>query len=432
MGIHPSTRASASPSTAAPPLAGDDPEAPCDAQAARDILTAEALTPGRVGTVGLELERHVVDLAKPASIVAWRRLHEALSDVRLPHGSRVTMEPGGQVELSTPPAASVCGAITALSGDDIGLQQALATAGLGLHSAGTDPARSPVRIHPSDRYAAMAAYFGAAGYAEDAATMMCSSASLQINVEAGPENGWAERVAQVHRLTPALVALSACSPLLRGRDRGIRSERGAMWQRLDPGRSAPFAGHGDPAGAWASFALAAPVMLLRDPATGARTAVRERVPLFSWLTGERRLGDRSPTAADLALHATTLFPPVRLRGFLELRLLDCVPARWWPGLAALTVAVLDDPAAASRAAEAAEPTVRRTADAARIGITDPKIGAAARGIVQAALPAVDDALRPDVEDWAELLESGRTPADLVLERADRDGPLACLTAAELC
>jgi glutamate--cysteine ligase len=127
-----------------------------------------------------------------------------------------------------------------------------------------------------------------------------------------------------------------------------------------------------------------------------------------------------------------LFPPVRLRGFLELRLLDCVPARWWPGLAALTVAVLDDPAAASKAAEAAERTLRRNADAARIGIKDPELGAAARGVVEAALPAVCDSLRPGVEDWAELLESGRTPADLVLERAERDGPLACLTAAELC
>jgi glutamate--cysteine ligase len=159
--------------------------------------------------------------------------------------------------------------------------------------------------------------------------------------------------------------------------------------------------------------------------------VRERIPLVSWLTGERLLGQRRPTLADLDLHATTLFPPLRLRGFLELRLLDAVPARYWPGLAALTVAVLDDPGAADRAAEAVEPTLRRTADAARLGITDPQLAAAARGVVQAALSAVPDALRPAVEDWAELLDSGRTPADLVLERARRDGPLACLTAAEL-
>ena len=51
--------------------------------------------------------------------------------------------------------------------------------------------------------------------------------------------------------------------------------------------------------------------------------------------------------------------------------------------------------------------------------------------MDAALPAVPAALRPAVEDWAQLLESGRTPADLVLETARRGGPLACLTDPEL-
>ncbi len=408
-----------------------DLEVPCDAERARSHLVEQALTAHPIGTVGLELERHVVDRSQPASVVSWRRLHSALDGLDLPRGSRITMEPGGQLELSTPPAGDVAAAIDALTEDDAALAPALADADLGLVATGTDPVRGPVRIHPGDRYAAMATYFAAAGYSADAATMMCSSASLQINVEAGPEHGWAERVAQIHRLSPALLALSASSPLVRGRDRGVRSERAAMWQRLDPSRCSPFVGRGDPAGAWASFALAAPVMLLRDPATGRRSPVRERVPLVSWLTGERPLGNRRPTLADLELHATTLFPPLRLRGFLELRLLDAVPARYWPGLAALTVAVLDDPVAADRAAEAVEPTLRRTADAARLGIADPQLGAAARAVVQAALPAVPDPLRPAVEDWATLLDSGRTPADLVLERARRDGPLACLTAAEL-
>ena len=409
-----------------------DREAPCDARTAREYLTATALTPSALGVVGLELERHVVDLASPGSVVSWQRLQSAVEGISLPRQSRLTMEPGGQLELSTAPADDVSAAVEWLGADDDALRPALAAAGLGLHAAGTDPVRSPVRIHPGDRYAAMAEYFAAAGHANDAATMMCSSASLQINVEAGPVHGWAERVAQIHRLMPALLALSACSPLLRGGERGVRSERAAMWQRLDPSRCAPFIGQGDPAGAWAAFALSAPVMLLRDPETGARRPVRERVPLFSWLTGEPLLGARRPTIADLDLHLTTLFPPVRLRGFLELRLLDAVPARWWPGLAALTVAVLDDPSAASHAAEAADPVRRRTADAARIGIGDPAIGTAARGVVAAALTAVAAPLRPAVEEWAELLEQGRTPADLVLDRARRDGPLACLTAAELC
>ncbi len=408
-----------------------DLEVPCDVERARAHLVDHALTPGPIGTVGLELERHVVDRAQPGSVLSWRRIQAALDGLELPHASRVTIEPGGQIELSTCPATDVRAAVSALTADDGVLRDALTDAGLGLVSTGTDPARGPVRVNPGDRYAAMATYFAAAGYASEAATMMCSTAALQVNVEAGPESGWGERVAHIHRITPALLALSASSPLVRGQDRGVRSERARVWQRLDPSRCSPFVGRGDPAGAWASFALAAPVMLLRDPSSGHQAPVRERVPLVSWLTGDRVLGDRRPTLADLDLHATTLFPPLRLRGFLELRMLDAVPARWWPGLAALTVAVLDDPTAADRAAEAAEPTVRRTADAARLGIADAQLAVAARGLVAAALPAVPDALRPAVEDWAALLDSGRTPADLVLERARRDSPLACLTDPEL-
>jgi len=408
---------------------------PVDHTEARDHLSRAALTDSPVGPVGLELERHVVDLADPGSVVSWRRLNAAIAGLELPARSRLTLEPGGQVELSTTVGADCAAALAALQADDGVLRVALRDAGLGLHATGTDPARSSVRIHPGERYAAMASYFKAAGYAADATLMMCSSASLQVNLEAGPERGWAERVAHIHRLSAALIALSACSPVARGADNGLQSERGAMWQRLDPSRCAPFPGQGDPAGAWASFALAAPVMQVCDPATGRRTPVRGRIPLVSWVTGERMLAGRRPTAADLDLHATTLFPPLRLRGFLELRLLDAVPARWWPGLAALTVAVIDDPVGADLAADAVQSVVRRTSAAARVGIRDPELRRAATRLIEAALaagPAVlAPHLRPAVEDWAELVARGRTPADLVRDRARRDGLVACLTAPEL-
>ncbi len=52
------------------------------------------------------------------------------------------------------------------------------------------------------------------------------------------------------------------------------------------------------------------------------TAVRTPVPFEQWASGAVRLGGRTPTTADLDTHLTTLFPPVRLRGYLELRYLD--------------------------------------------------------------------------------------------------------------
>ena len=47
--------------------------------------------------------------------------------------------------------------------------------------------------------------------------------------------------------------------------------------------------------------------------------------------------------ADLDYHLTTLFPPVRPRGYVEIRCLDALPDRWWPALAALTATLVDDP-----------------------------------------------------------------------------------------
>jgi ergothioneine biosynthesis glutamate--cysteine ligase EgtA len=311
------------------------------------------------------------------------------------------------------------------------LRAAMAEAGLALLGLGADPVRAPVRVHPGSRYVAMAAYFRARGFRRDGAAMMCSTAALQVNVDAGPAAGWADRVAGIHVLGPALVALSAASPLLAGVETGWRSSRQRVWGRLDPGRCAPFPGRGDPAGAWASFALAAPVMFIRDLRTGSCRAVGEWVPLIDWVGGVRPLAGRRPTTADVDLHLTTLWPPLRLRGWLELRVLDTVPDRYWPGLAAVAATVLDDPVAFDEAVAAAEPIAGRWEDAARLGVRDPALAQAARGLVTAALDAVPSVLRGPVEAWAELVDAGRTPTDAVLERSRRDGVTACLSAEEL-
>ncbi|NAZ86780.1 hypothetical protein GTR00_11835, partial [Kineococcus sp. T90] len=65
------------------------------------------------------------------------------------------------------------------------------------------------------------------------------------------------------------------------------------------------------------------------------------------------------------------------------------------------------------------------------GLTDPVLARAARGVLEGALPAVPAALRPCAEAWAAPVAAGRDPAALVLDRARRSGPAACLTAEEL-
>src|SRR5205807_6451083 len=97
-----------------------------------------------------------------------------------------------------------------------------------------------------------------------------------------------------------------------------------------------------------------------------------------------------PTDDDFAYHLTTLFPPVRARGWLELRMLDALPDDWWPVAAAVTTALLDD---AETAAEAADVvggfgTTRLWREAARSGAACQALNKAARRCFAAALTAL--------------------------------------------
>lgn len=401
-----------------------DLHAPLTLDAARHYITETALRPTPIGPAGFELEGHLVDLAVPERRPDWAQIRAFLLDLgALPGGSYVTVEPGGQLELASPPLPDL--AIETLQSDAAALRAALAERGWGLALLGADPARPAQRIHPGPRYAAMEAYFAATGNGEPGRAMMCSTASLQVNVEAGPASAWSSRVRLAHALGPVLVAMSACSPWLSGADTGWRSTRQRVWGELDQARCGPLLSGENPVDEWTTYALCAPVMLVRD-ADGGATPLDRAIPFSAWAGGEAALGGRAATSADLDYHLTTLFPPVRLRGFLEVRYLDAVPTRWWPVVAAVTVALLDDPAAADVAAWASEPAAGRWTIAAREGVTNPVLRRAALACLAAASSAVPPSLKADVEEYAALVEAGRTPGDALRERAGAVGPLAAL------
>jgi glutamate--cysteine ligase len=393
-----------------------------------------ALTPSVVGAVGLEIETHLVDLGAVAGPVPWDRVDPMPDTVQAAAGrSAITLEPGGQLELSGPPARDIVTTVTELREDGARARLALADLGLGVAHAGADPLRPSRRVNPRPRYRAMEEHFAATGRAEPGAVMMNSTAAMQVNLEAGPERGWPERVARAHRLGPTLVAISASSPWLHGRDTGWKSARQRTWSRLDaracgpvPGCVTPDAASDaglDPASAWARYALRAPVAFVRT-GCGDVAAVPEPVPFERWASGEVRLGGRTPTAADLDTHLTTLFPPVRLRGYLELRYLDMTAPRWWPAIAAVVTTLMDDPVAADLATEATERAALRWMKAARQGLGDAVLADSARRCVEIAAGRVPAPLGPAVADLAELVESGRCPGDLLAERIAEVGPHA--------
>jgi len=344
----------------------------------------------------------------PVAPVPFDRL-QASVDGRgpLPGGSAVTWEPGGQLELSTPPAADVGGACVSLAADLAAVRPLAEDAGVELAGIGIDPQRPPHRVVDTPRYEAMETFFAADG--QHGRRMMCSTAALQVNV------GASRRWELAHAVGPALAAAFANSPVVDGRPTGSKSARLATWWAIDPSRTAPARTD------WADYALAARVMLVRDDS--GFVPVCAPLPFTEWVEDGHELGH--PTVDDLDYHLTTLFPPVRAKSWLEVRYLDAVPDPWWRAAATVVSAVLVDDEAGERARLASAGTEDLWAEASRFGLEHEDLARAAEGCFDAALDAgrrvgADSASLEVTAEYAErFVARGRTPADDLLDQWER-------------
>ena len=141
------------------------------------------------------------------------------------------------------------------------------------------------------------------------------------------------------------------------------------------------------------------------------------MPFADWADGRALLGGRRPTEADLDYHLTTLFPPVRPRGWLEIRYLDSVPDAVWPAVVFTLATLLDDPVAADIAAEATEPVATAWDRAARVGLGDRRPTPAANRCVQTAADRAPAVLEESMQQLVRSVEQGRCPADDFSDRA---------------
>lgn len=338
---------------------------------------------------GVELEFTVHHRENPARPLDISALRAALGP-HAPHsidphspasplsgGSPVTVEPGGQVELSTPPAASLAQLYQRVEGDLAALEELLARQGLVLGHHGIDPHRPPAIVVQTPRYAAMTHAFQP--YRPYGEAMMRSTAGLQICVDAGSDP--AERWRALHTLGPALLAAFANSRRHAGHDSGWASARMRSWFRLDPRRTAPVYTSGEPtADAWVRYAMAAPLLCVRRD--GNCWKAPADTTFADWINGA--LGTR-PTHDDLSYHLTTLFPPVRPRGYLEVRYLDTQPPGEWVAPVVAVTSLLAGSGTIAEAERRAAPAVGRWEAAARDGTADPAIARAARGLLALAL-----------------------------------------------
>jgi glutamate--cysteine ligase len=346
--------------------------------------------------VGVELESFALPPIHP----------ERLPAVELPAGSRLTFEPGGQVELSSPPQRSVAAACDSLSTDLAVAREAFSPLGVNLVQCGLRPAseQPSARLVDTPRYRAMEAYFDTE-WPEAGRAMMRQTASVQVNLGLGAGGRGARRWRAANVLGPVLAAAFSSSPT----DQGCGNRRLGTWLRLDPSRTGPVRCDPgvDPRQAWIDYALDANVMLIRTD-DGDEALVGEPITARAWIGHGHPRG--WPSADDVAYHLTTLFPPVRPRGWLELRMIDALPDPWWRVPVAVAAALVDD----EEAVAACEPVADRWWQAAIDGLADPPIAAAAAVCARRSLTGlhrvgVDIGTAVMVEQWVTTVRKGCEP-----------------------
>lgn len=395
-------------------------------RAAEEHLTDGACAPTAPGPprLGVEQEWHTYRLDEPdRHLRPDEVLAAAEAGGALPHASRITVEPGGQVELSTRATAPWWACLDSMRVDGAELRRRLLDAGVVAVPGGVDVFRAPLRTLCQPRYDVMQAFFDRQG--PEGRRMMSGCAAIQVNVDTGDASTADARWQLAHRVGPALAAAFACSP-----GPTHRSERLANWHAMDPTRTRPALAAGQLGADWVAYVLAAEVMVLLGE-DGAATLPPPGITFEGWL--EQGIDGRLPTVADLDYHCSTLFPPVRPRGWLELRWVDALPAGVAELAAAATAAVLLDDEAAGRAELACEAVagVDFWDLAAELGPRHAGLATAAAELLRIAADALgrseaDPAWATRLVEAAERWPSkGRCPADdLEALLADGGGPAA--------
>ncbi|RMF87016.1 MAG: glutamate--cysteine ligase [Nitrospirae bacterium] len=345
-------------------------------------------------------------------------------------GATITLEPGGQVELSTAPRAT----LGELAADHRGFVAELdAVAGeLGVQwtCLGAHPLDTPAEVAwvPKGRYALLSRHLAATG--ELGHWMMKLTSGLQVALDYADEAECFDLVRTAQAVTPVVGALAANAPFVAGGPAPVACWRRHVWRETDPARCGLLAGpHEDPAYGFADYARYA---------AGLPMPFRLRGGV--WLdpggrTFAELLARGEATAADWELHLTSVFTEVRLKHFVEVRGCDHPGVGRVEALAALWVGLLYDETArraawrlagARSAAELEELDRRAIAEGLAARAHGTTVGELARALVRLAAEGLtrlgEDPTR--LEPLARLADAGRNPAAEVRAAcADRDGRL---------
>ena len=267
-------------------------------------------------------------------------------------GGAISLEPGGQFELSGAPLEDVHAARAECDAHFTALERIAAPLGIGFLDLGASPkwSRAQTPVMPKQRYAIMSDYMPKVGSL--GLDMMFRTATIQVNLDFTSESDMVRKMRVGLALQPIVTALFANSPFLDGKPTGALSQRSNIWRDTDPDRTGmlPFVFE-DGMGfeRYVDYALDAPMYFVKrgeiyHDVAGAsfRDLLAGKLPQ---LPGERA------TIADWANHLSTIFPEVRLKTYLEMRGADAGPRAHITALPALFVGLLYDGAALDGAGE---------------------------------------------------------------------------------
>jgi glutamate--cysteine ligase len=312
----------------------------------------------------------------------WTPVREGAAIIGLArNGANISLEPGGQFELSGAPLADLHATRAELENHLAEVAELAGPMGVGFMGLGAAPVwrHDEMPMMPKGRYRLMTDYMGRVG--THGTQMMYRTCTVQVNLDFDSEADMVLKMRVALALQPVATALFASSPFFEGRPNGHRSWRSRIWRSLDDARTGmlPFAfepGFGFER--YVDWVLDVPMYFvyregryINALGQSFRDFLKGRLPA---LPGE------VPTLSDWADHLTTVFPEARLKRYIEMRGADAGPLGNLVALPAFWTGLIYDADALGAAWEIARGWDAATREGLRVAASEAGLAGSAGGV----------------------------------------------------
>src|SRR5215471_13385529 len=279
-------------------------------------------------------------------LLGWEPIMEGAHIIGLTSvtgGAAITLEPGGQFELSGAPVETIHETSSEIHAHLAQVGEIARPLGLGFLALGMSPkwSRAETPMMPKGRYRIMTAYMPKVG--KLGLDMMYRTCTVQTNLDFCSEADMVRKLRVGLALQPVATALFANSPFTEGKPNGFLSFRSEIWRDTDPDRSGMLPWAFEPGMGferWVDYALDVPMYFIKRGDRYIDVAGRSFRDLMAGKLNELP-GERA-TVSDWANHLSTIFPEVRLKRYLEMRGADGGPWRRLPALPAFWTGIYYD------------------------------------------------------------------------------------------